>query len=455
MTRAPRQDDPATLGELTGLRSSKRSYYQEYRRSNERLAHTVQALDEISRALVRSAEGPRALVEAVVRAAADHLQARWVLLAVSDGTLSGMRPGQLLCLHDELIDREQDYPAEVLEHLRVVRSRPSELTPFAASTGRVRAPMMLEDEPVGGIVALAGEGVQVADTDLAITRVLANQAAVALYNSHLFHTAAQLRGRADQLTEEASRQAKHLVERQAELEQVQRRLAAAIQRQVIDEERHRIARELHDSVTQAVLSAGMIVEACRSELDGLGGAAGEVGERLLPAKEFTQQAVSQLRSAIYALHNAADEAPGSLPLLLERLSHVHLPTDVEVSVHVEGETTALPPTIEHSMLRLTGEALFNTATHSDADRASVTLSYEPNQVVLSVADDGNGDPGELRRSLETASASDVSGHHRGLANMAARAEEMDGRLTLGPAELGGVLVRLEVPLPPAGRSSDE
>ena len=446
----PRQEEPATLGELTGVRSSKHSFYPEYRRSNERLAHTVQALDEISRALVRSAEGPRALVEAVVSAAAEHLQAEWVLLAVSDGTLGGMRPGQLLYQGGKFVDHEDDLPDQVRAPLAVVRRDPGELVP-EESGGIVRAPMMLEEEPVGGIVALAG--VRVADTDLAIVRVLANQAAVALYNSHLFHTAAQLRGRADQLDAEASRQAKHLVQRQAELEQVQARLTAAIQRQVIDEERHRIARELHDSVTQAVLSAGMIVEVCRSELEGMDGAAGEVAHRLEPAKELTQQAVSQLRSAIYALHNAADEAPGSLPVLLERLSHVHLPTDVEVEVRISGDPVPLPPSAEHSMLRLTGEALFNTATHAGADRAQVDLRYEPERVVLSVADDGEGDPEALRRSLRLGSA-EVSGHHCGLANMAGRAEEMGGELAIRRAELGGVLVRLEVPLPMAGEDVD-
>lgn len=448
----PRQEEPATLGELTGVRSSKHSFYPEYRRSNERLAHTVQALDEISRALVRSAEGPRALVEAVVSAAAEHLQAQWVLLAVSDGTLGGMRPGQLLYQCGKFVDRERELPDEVRAHLAAVRRNPGELVPEEHG-GTVRAPMMLEDEPVGGIVALAGGSVRVADTDLAVVRVLANQAAVALYNSHLFHTAAQLRGRADQLDAEASRQAEHLVQRQAELEQVQARLTAAIQRQVIDEERHRIARELHDSVTQAVLSAGMIVEVCRSELAGLDGAAGEVAQRLEPAKELTQQAVSQLRSAIYALHNAADEAPGSLPVLLERLSHVHLPTDVEVEVRISGDPVPLPPSAEHSMLRLTGEALFNTATHAGADCAQVDLRYEPDRVVLTVADDGDGDPQALRRSLRVGGA-EVSGHHCGLANMAGRAEEMGGELAIRRAELGGVLVRLEVPLPMAGEDAD-
>lgn len=436
-----------TLGRLTGVRSSKHSFYPGYLRSNERLTRTVRALDEISRALVRSAEGPRALVEGVVTAAAEHLQADWVLLAVADGALRGIRPGFLLSSGTELIDSEDRLPAEVAEHLERIRRRPWELEPCAEGTDWVCAPMMLDDEPVGGVVGRAGSGVEVADTDLAIIRVLANQAAVALYNSHLFHTAAQLRGRAEQLDEEASRQAKDLVERNEELQQVQRRLTEAMHLQVIDEERHRIARELHDSVTQAVLSAGMTVEVCRSELEALGGKAAEVAQRLVPAKEHTQQAVAQLRSAIYALHHGSEHGAVSLPVLLERLSRVHLPANVEVSVSVTGEVVELPEAAEHSMLRLTGEALFNTATHGDAYKAEVELAYEPERVVLSIADDGNGEPERLREALRFERSADLDGHHRGLANMAARAESLGGTLTLCGSDLGGVLVRLTVPLP--------
>ncbi|RCW40976.1 signal transduction histidine kinase [Halopolyspora algeriensis] len=440
-------EETASLGELTGVRSSKHSFYPEYIRSNERLTVAVQALDEISRALVRSAEGPRALVEAVLGAAVEHLEAEWVLLAVADGALRGIRPGFLLAIGGEFIDREEQLPVEVREQLDVIRRRPWELEPCATGPGWVRAPMMLEDEPVGGIVGQPGHGVHVARTDLSILRVLANQAAVALYNSHLFHTVAQLRGRTEQLDEEASRQAKDLVERKAELQQVQRRLTEAMQHQVIDEERHRIARELHDSVTQAVLSAGMTVEVCRSELESMDERAQEVGRRLVTAKDLTQQAVTQLRSAIYALHHASDEGPGSLPVLLERLSNVHLPTEVTAAVRVEGEPIPLSYVAEHSMLRLTGEALFNVATHADADQAMVELAYESHRVVLSIADDGNGDPAQLRKVLEEASASCLSGHHRGLANMAARAEQLGGALSIARAQMGGILIRLEVPLP--------
>ena len=80
------------LATLTGLRSGKRSYYPEYVRSAERLEHVVQELDGISRALVRTAAGPRTLVEWVVRTATAHLQADWLLFAVAEGSCPPSTP---------------------------------------------------------------------------------------------------------------------------------------------------------------------------------------------------------------------------------------------------------------------------------------------------------------------------------------------------------------------------
>jgi signal transduction histidine kinase len=452
-------NEPATdphadtdLDVLTGLRTGKRSFYPEYVRSSERLERAVQALDGISRALVRTAEGPRALVETVARAAADHLQARWLLLAVADGALRAARPRFLLLSENELVDDERLLPDGVAHHLEVLRSRPWEVESSASGPGWVRAPMTLDGEPVGGIVARPGTRIDVAATDLAILRVLANQAAVALHNSYLFHAATRLRGRTEQLSQAAERQARDLAERSAELAETQQRLVGAMQRQALDDERHRIARELHDSVTQYVLSAGMTIELCRSELGGLGDAAADVADRLAGAKDLSRQAVERLRAAIYALHHSSDEQPGSLPAMLERLSVVHQPTDLEVRVRVEGSPVPLPPQAEQSILRLTGEALFNSAAHGKATRALVRLRYRPDVVVLTVSDNGTGEPAQLRRALRLSRAGDVSGRHRGLANMRGRAEELGGALSIRRSRMGGIRLRVDVPLPVPGET---
>ena len=290
-TGSGRDDRPdGDLEILTGLRSGKRSVYPECIRSAERLQQAVQALDGISRAVVRTAAGPRALVEWVVRAATAYLQADWLLFVVADGVLPAARPRFLAVAGGEVIDDESRLPADVREHLAVLRGRPWEAEWPDRGQDWVRVAMTLEDEPAGGIAARPGAGLEVAATDRAMVRVLANQAAVALHNSFLFHATTQLRGRSDQLYDATTRHAKDLAVRSAELAETQRQLVAATQRQVLDDERARIARELHDSVTQSVLSVGMTIEVCRAELASMGGPATEIAERLEPAKDLTRHA---------------------------------------------------------------------------------------------------------------------------------------------------------------------
>src|SRR5512135_979109 len=102
------------LASLTGVRSGKRSYYREFRRTSERLEAAVRSLDQISLALVRTVEGPRALLTAVLHAAAEHLQARWVVLAVADHALPGARP-RFLALDEQgrLHDAQDQLPEQV------------------------------------------------------------------------------------------------------------------------------------------------------------------------------------------------------------------------------------------------------------------------------------------------------------------------------------------------------
>src|SRR6201999_618893 len=111
-------------------------------------------------------------------------------------------------------------------------------------------------------------------------------------------------------------------------------------------------------------SAGMQIEVCRSELDPAHGP--EVSQRLDLAKNLTRSAVEQLRSAIYALNQPGDAGRSSLPEMLEQLATVHMPEDLRVTLRVQGPLAELPSETEHALLRIAGEALFNTAMHGNA-----------------------------------------------------------------------------------------
>lgn len=450
-TQPVRRVTQTDLASLTGVRSGKSTYYREFRRSSERLEAAVSSLDQISVALVRTVEGPRALLTAVVQAAAAHLQARWVVLAVADDALQEARP-RFLGVDDRgrLADAEDRLPAEALPWLNLLRTNPPDQAD-ADQGGLVVVPMTIDGVPVGGIAGRSADPGLTEPLDLSVLRILVNQAAVALHSASLYHSSLALRSRADQLTQEASQHARDLAVRSKELRSAQQLLSAAREREALDAERHRIARELHDSVTQYVLSAGMIVDVASSELDAPGAAPEDLAERLRAARDLTQHAVGQLRAAIYALNQVGERDAPLLPRLLEQACALHSRPGLVVDLRLEGPPVALPATAEQSLARLVGEALFNVSVHSGAGRCVVRLSYGAKGIRLTIDDDGSGDPAALRTLLSVEAAGDVDGRHRGLINMASRAEELGGTFALRRSRLGGVRTLVEIPLArPAG-----
>lgn len=436
--RATARGKRPDLEALTGLRSGKPHYYPEYRTSAERLHRVIHALERISAALVRTMEGSEALVRAVVEAAADHLSAEWVVFALTVGELKDVHPRHLVRGPDgeEWPDR-RSIPARVLSHLDQV----SDGTEHDEHDEHVRrrhlhVPIRLDGRVVGGFVAWTPPDREIDDTDHSVLRILAGQTAAALQNCALLDRTARLHAR-------TAHQADDLKARNDELLATQAELGAARQREVLDEERHRIARELHDSVTQFALSAGMHIELVRSEIDDK-----RLRTQLGTAKDLTRRAVEQLRSAIYAL-NDGDQCgvDKDLPAMLRRLSGVHMPDELRVEVRIGGTPVALPPDCEQSLFRIAGEALFNTSVHAEASRAVVRLAYLCDHVRLTVSDDGGGSPDAVRRSLRAAALASPSGEHRGLVNMQTRARELGGSLTFRRARLGGLQVQVDIPVP--------
>lgn len=435
------------LAALTGLRSGKSTYYPQYRGAAERLERVVHALELISRALVRTVEGPETLVCAVAEAARAHLSARWVVFALTDGALPDAGPRRLVLGPDAtpfLVDNVEGppLPDAVLGCIDGIR-RGTTGHRAGATLDRhhLHVPLILDGGMVGAIAAWTAPERTLDATDAAVLNIIASQTTVALQNSALYQRGTVALERAEHASAQAGRTAADLTVRNAELLAAQRQLDAAHRNQIIDDERRRIARELHDSVTQAVLSAGMQIEVC------LGGVpTDERTARLNLAKEMTRRAVEQLRSAIFTLNNTPDAAAATLPEMLARLGVVPTPTDLTVQLRVAGTPVELGGEVEHALLRIAGEALFNTAMHANASRAVIRLTYRPPAVELAIDDDGTGNPTRIRSALRDAVAGDTDGHHRGLANMATRARELGGTLTVRRARIGGVRVAVTLPI---------
>ena len=429
------------LDQLTGLRTGKPSFYPEYREGAERLRRVILALDRISAALVRTMEGSEALVRAVADAAADHLSADWVVLGLVDGELPDAAPRHVVLGPDgvEWADLGS-VPERVRRHVERLHAGDGHLHHHDDDPRprHLHVPIRLDGRTVGGFVAWTPPERHIDDTDHSVLRILAGQTASALQNCALLE-------RAERLHAHTAAQAEDLRVRNDELMLTQQALGAARQREVLDNERHRIARELHDSVTQYALSAGMHIELCRSEITEP-----VLLQHLDTAKDLTRRAVEQLRSAIYAL-NDDDHADKDLPSMLRQLSTVHMPDELRVEVTIGGAPVPLPHEHEQSLFRIAGEALFNTAMHASASRAVVRLAYADGRVRLSISDDGGASPEQIRRTLRAASVRGPSGEHRGLVNMDARAREMGGALRFRRSRIGGLQVQVDVPIGTPGK----
>jgi signal transduction histidine kinase len=409
----------------------------------------VGALERISRALVRTAEGPETLVLSVLDAAREHLGAEWVLFALSDGRLERTGPRHLLMDAGGTVYAFEgagtaleppDLPDEVLNRLNdVLRGQMTRLWRPVVDDHHVHVPVELDGDVVGGLSGWVSDAREVDPTDVVVLRILAGQAAVALLNAALFEESRHLLERAEHAYDESRRHAAHLAERNTELERTQRELSAAMRQEVLNTERARIARELHDSVAQSVLSAGVQIEVCRIDADP------DTAQRLAVAGKLTKDAVEQVRSVIYTLNHTPSAGAGDLAAILDELCSMHIPEDLRTDVKVVGRQRDLAHDVQHAILRIAGEALFNTAIHAHATQAKVALAYSDGEVRLTVDDDGTGDPDHMRRVMRTATVGDLAGRHRGLANMRWRATELNGDLRIRRSRLGGVRVVVEIP----------
>ena len=148
---------------------------------------------------------------------------------------------------------------------------------------------------------------------------------------------------------------------------------------------------------------------------------------------------------IYALNHEPSGGKGPvLPELLQGLAAQHRPK-LPVTVRLEGRPQPISAIAEHALARIAGEALFNVSLHADATRAMVRLRYAPGEVMLSIGDDGRGDPAQLRRLLRLEAQTDSDGRHQGLANMARRTQDLGGSFTVRRSKLGGIRLDARIP----------
>lgn len=199
------------------------------------------------------------------------------------------------------------------------------------------------------------------------------------------------------------------------------------------EQRRRIARDLHDSVSQALFSTTLHTRAAQKALDDGGQRTPQLRQMLQTIDELTKRAQSEMRRFIFEW-GPEEIGDGLVPALTRHAAS--FAGDGTVRVRVVGPSGALPlqPETETQLYGIAREALANVVRHADAGSATVRVDATAVHVVLEVVDDGRGfDPQGVRAG------------RFGLESMRSRAGEIGADLAVISAPGRGTVVRVEVP----------
>jgi signal transduction histidine kinase len=222
----------------------------------------------------------------------------------------------------------------------------------------------------------------------------------------------------------------HVREVEQRAEEAERTRDQAAQRKAM-EERLRIARELHDSLTHSIsvvqVQSGVAVHLARKRGE-------DVPPALLAIQEAGADAARELRETLGVLRSENGDSSGlsQLDSLVARARAAGLP----VTVTVTGTERALPPEVDQAAYRIVQEALTNVSRHAGRACAAVHLHYAPQSLAVQVHDDGK---------TATSTGSRPAGPGLGLVGMRERVTALGGRLQAGPQDGGGFRVRAELP----------
>jgi signal transduction histidine kinase len=210
------------------------------------------------------------------------------------------------------------------------------------------------------------------------------------------------------------------------------RLHAQVAELVILEDRERIARDLHDTVIQRLFATGLILQGAQRLVQVT-----EVGTRIQESIDSIDEVIRDIRTTVFELQSG-QSAGGSLRQELARVcAEAARPLGFEPRLTFEGPIDTLVPTeVAAHLVVVLREALANVARHAHATRLDVRVSVDgaTGELALEVVDNGVG------------LAPDRMAAGYGLRNMATRAGELGGGLTMEPASPVGTAIRWVVPI---------
>jgi signal transduction histidine kinase len=266
--------------------------------------------------------------------------------------------------------------------------------PASRYRAQLAVPLIVKADVYGAIVLYYREPREFSDAEVRFATALSDQAALAIANA---------------------------------------RLVAASQGKAILEERQRLARDLHDSVAQALYSVILHAEAGTRLLAS--GDDATVADYLREMQSTAQEALTEMRLLIFELRPPVLDQEGLVAALRMRLEAVEGRANLQTEFTVEG-VSKLAPFVEQALYRIAQEALNNALKHAHARRITVLLQQVQTRVRLEISDDGIG--------FDPVTVHDKGG--LGLLGIEERVAQLGGRLMLQSVPGAGTQLRVEIGL---------
>lgn len=209
------------------------------------------------------------------------------------------------------------------------------------------------------------------------------------------------------------------------------RLFEQSEKLIVQDERQRLARELHDSVTQALYAITFCSDAAVRSLES--GKDVSAVEQLKALQGMAQQAMRDMRSLIFDLHPPELESEGLVGALQARLNSVEVRSGLSAELLVEGDERRLALRVEEEIFRIAIEALNNSTKHSKAESVNVKVIFDDGYASIQIIDNGIG------FNMETLPTGGM-----GLRGIRERAERINAKLEMKSSSAEGTIVRVDV-----------
>lgn len=194
-------------------------------------------------------------------------------------------------------------------------------------------------------------------------------------------------------------------------------------------DRQRIGRELHDGTIQAIYGAGLLIENATASIRDNPQMAEELNRS---AMKLLNQTITDVRRYIFELSDGEGQLAEAIGALVE---DIRKQDHFDIEYRLEGTIPRYPSDLQNHLVQIAREALTNAVRHSEADNITLTLSGEPDALVMHVTDNGKG--------LPPSGAFRNGGH--GVPNLRVRAALLHGTLKLMNRPSGGTMLELVVP----------